>query len=106
MSKIHTISYDKRVRLFWLLATISALSLFIYIYAVNAIARNIATRQDLEEQIAQTSANFDSLEFAFIELGNNITIELAYQQGFQEAKSPLYIPRHRPQSLSFNTANH
>ena len=51
------------------------------------------------------SAHFDSLEFAYIELRNNVTLELAYQRGFKEAKSPLYISRTRPQALSFNTSS-
>ncbi|MDP3875337.1 MAG: hypothetical protein Q8Q22_02360 [bacterium] len=102
-NKTRTISYDQRVRFFWALVAISMLSLFIYIYAVNATARNIAIRQDLEKQMANMSANLNSLEFAYIELRNNITIELAYDHGFREAKSPLYVSRARPASLSFNT---
>ncbi len=105
MRKTKIISYDQRVCFFWLLAAVSIISFFVYIYAINAIARNIAVKQGLERQIANMSANFESLEFAYIELRNNVTVELAYQRGFQEARSLLYIPRARPQSLSFNTSN-
>ena len=105
MQKTQIISYDKRVQLFWALVTISILSILIYIYAVNVIARNIALKQHLEKQIADMSANFDSLEFAYIELRNNVTLELAYQRGFKEVKSPLYVSRARPQALSFNTSS-
>lgn len=97
--------YDYRVRFFWVLAIVSILSVFIYIYAINAISRNIAVRQNLEKQIASASANLDSLEFAYIELKNSVTIELAYQYGFQEVKNPLYVSRAHPASLSFNTLN-
>lgn len=103
MQKTNIISYDRRVYLFWILVFISTISLFTYIYAVNAIARNIAIKQDLEKQITNISNDFNSLEFAYIELRNNVTMELAYQHGFQEVKSPLYISRINPQSLSFNT---
>lgn len=82
---------------------VSMLSLFIYIYAVNVTARNIVVRQDLERQMANISVNLNSLEFDYIELKNNVTIELAYDHGFREAKSPLYVSRTRPASLSFNT---
>ena len=105
MQNIKIISYDQRVRLFWALVAISILSLFVYIYAVNAIARNIVVKQDLEKQIANISNNFNTLEFTYIELRNNVTMELAYQHGFQEVKSPLYVSRAHPQSLSFNTSN-
>lgn len=95
--------YHSRVRFFWVLVAISILSLSVYVYAINTIARNIATRQDLEGQIVKMRAGLDSLEFAFIELKNNITIELAYDYGFKEVKTPLYVSRARPASLSFNT---
>src|SRR3989344_8797116 len=104
MQKTQIISYDKRVQLFWALIIISMLSISIYIYAVNAIARNIALKQDLEKQTANMLANFDSLEFAYIELRNNVTLELAYQRGFKVVKSPLYVSRTRPKALSFNTS--
>lgn len=97
--------YEHRVRFFWVLVIVSLLSLCIYIYTINALARNIALRQDLERQIAEISINLDSLEFAYIELRNNVTMELAYYYGFREAKSPLYVSRIRNAPLSFNTFN-
>ncbi len=103
MNRIKTISYDNRVYFFWTMVTVSFLSLFIYIYAVNATARNIVTRQGLEKQIASASANLNSLEFAYIELKNDVTIELAYLYGFKEVKNPLYVSRTNSTSLSYNT---
>ncbi|MDO8590188.1 MAG: hypothetical protein Q7R69_02855 [bacterium] len=101
--KTKTISYDHRARVFWILVAISILSLFAYIYAIHATARNIATRQNLERQMAKISANLGSLEFDYIELKNNVSLELAYQHGFREAKKPLYVSRTSVTSLSFNT---
>ena len=98
-----TIAYDDRARFFWILVAISIISLCIYFYAIQATARNIAIRQDLERQIAKASTNLDSLEFAYIELKNNVTMELAYSYGFQEVRSPLYVSRIPSGSLSFNT---
>ncbi|MDO8729170.1 MAG: hypothetical protein Q7K26_04800 [bacterium] len=102
-NKIRTNLYNQRVRLFWVLVSISILSLFVYIYAINAIARNVAVSQDLEKKMTNISTNFNSLEFKFIELRNKVTMELAYQHGFQEVKYPLYISKTRSSSLSFNT---
>lgn len=82
---------------------VSILSLCIYIYAINTTARNVASRQDLERQIADLSVRLDSLEFAYIGLKNNVTIDLAYQYGFREARKPLYVSRIQTASLSFNT---
>ena len=100
---VAVISYPHRARLFLVLATISALSLFVYIYAINATTRNTAIRQSLEREIASLSADLDSLEFTYIQLKNNVTIELAYSYGFKEVKDPLYISRVPETSLSFNT---
>ena len=96
-------SMSFRARYFLVLAGLSLASLLCYMYAINITARNIALAQDLEAKIRETSANLNSLEFAYIELRNNVTLELAYQYGFQEVKNPLYVERTRPASLSFNT---
>lgn len=101
--KIKTISYDHRASLFWFLVATALLSLLIYIYSINTIARNIAVRQNLEEKITQTTANLATLEFNYIELKNNVTIELAQSHGFKEVKDPLYVSRSPSASLSFNT---
>lgn len=103
IKKTRTISYDHRARLFWILMMVSVLSLLAYIYAIHATARNIATRQNLERQMAKISTNLGSLEFSYIELKNSVTLELAYQHGFREVKSPLYVSRARTAPLSFNT---
>ena len=102
-NKTRTISYDNRVKFFWTLVAISVLSLSFYIYAINATAKNIALRQDLERQVVKISTNLDSLEFGYIELKNNVTLELAYLYGFKEVRSPLYVSRSNTASLSFNT---
>lgn len=102
---IKTISYDNRVRLFWTLTALSLLSLFVYIVAIGVTTRSVALRQNLERQSAKVSANLDALEFAYIELKNNVTIELAHERGFKEIKDPLYVSRRAGSSLSFNTIN-
>jgi hypothetical protein len=102
-NRTRIISYDNRVRFFWTMVTVSILSLFIYVYAVNTTTRNIVTRQALERQVANTSANLNSLEFAYIELKNSVTMELAYFHGFKEVKNPLYVSRTNRASLSYNT---
>ena len=71
---VRAMSFDGRVRFFWALITISTLSFVVYVYAINSTARNIALRQDLEKNIAEISVNLNSLEFAYIELKNNVTI--------------------------------
>lgn len=84
---------------------ISVLSLFAYIYGINATARNIALRGNLESQVIESSANLGALEFAYIQLKNDISLELAYALGFKEANNPLYVSRNKDASLTLNTEN-
>ncbi len=105
INKIKTISYQDRVRFFWIMSAISILSLFVYIYAINVTTRNAALGQNLERQMGRAGAELDSLEFAYIKLKNNVTLELAYERGFKETKNPLYVSRRPNTSLSFNTLN-
>ena len=99
------ISYENRLRVFWGLVTISIVSLLAYMYAINITARNIAHRASLEREITLISTGLDALEFEFIELRNNVTLELAYEKGFKEEKSPLFVSRSKAASLSFNSVS-
>ena len=96
------ISYDYRVHFFWVMMTVSIVALCTYIYAINATARHVAERQALEKHISTISLKLDSLEFAYIELRNNVTLEMAYAQGFKEEKSPLFVSRDTRGSLTYN----
>ena len=102
MIKARTITYTHRAYFFWALTAISILSLILYIYAINATARNIAHGQKFERQIAQIGNNLDSLEFTYIGIKNNVTLELAHQYGFKEVRNPLFVSRSSNNSLSFN----
>jgi hypothetical protein len=102
MNKSKIISYDSRLHFFWVLVGVSMFSLALYVYAINGTTRNIAKRQALEHQIDLTAVKLETLEFAYIELRNAITMELAYQYGFREAKNPLYVSRSAAPALSYS----
>ncbi|MEK7227405.1 MAG: hypothetical protein AAB641_00755 [Patescibacteria group bacterium] len=97
-----TISLEDRRRFFWFLAGICFFALVLYIYAIEATARNIAMRANLEMRVAEAEGKLSSLEFAYIELKNNVSIELARLYGFEEVKRPLYISRSKDNSLTLN----
>ncbi|MEX0919446.1 MAG: hypothetical protein WDZ64_01695 [Parcubacteria group bacterium] len=99
------IGHQYRVYLFWSLVTVATMSLSIYIYAVNTTAKNIAVRQNLERQASEIATELGTMEFTYIDLKNNVTIEIASLHGFKEEKNPLYISRHLSNSLSLNTSN-
>lgn len=98
------LSYDNRQRFFWTLASACLLSLGLYIYAVNATAHNVAMRAALETEASSLNANLATLEFRYISLKNEVTLETARQYGFTEVKEPTYVSREASaSSLSFNT---
>lgn len=97
------ISLEDRQRFFWFLVSVSLGALLVYVYAVSAAAHHIAVRQNLEREVAETSAHLSSLEFAAIGLKNSVTIETAREYGFAEAKEPLYVSRNTSETLTLNT---
>ena len=103
--RTRAISYEDRQRFFWFMAGLSLLSLGVYFYAINATARNIALRANLENRVTEAENSLSGLEFHYIELKNSVSMELAYQYGFQEVQNPLYISRGRENALTLNTVN-
>ena len=99
------ISYDTRAKIFFALVTVLAVAFATYIYAINAAARNIASSQAIETEVNNMSRDLDSLEFAYIEMRNNVTIDTAYEKGYKEERSPLFVSRNKSASLTFNTIN-
>ncbi len=102
MDKIKTISYDSRRYLFYILALMATASLVIYVYAVNSIARNVAVVENLEGEVAEMVVELSSLEFQYISLKNEITLQLAEQYGFKEARNPVYVSRSVGTALTWN----
>lgn len=102
MSKAKAISYDNRANIFWFIVSLSLLSLFVYFYAIHSIARSTAMRQNLEAQVVDAAGRIGTLEFAYIELKNNITSEVAESYGFKEARKPLYVSRTTGSALTLN----
>ncbi len=100
--KIRTsvISYDFRVKVFWSLCILSLASIILYIYAINTTARHIASRQIIERELIELNHSVQALEFSYIKLTNNVTLENAYERGFKEEKSPLFVSRTKARALT------
>ena len=98
------LSYESRTSFFWSLISLSAFSLIAYIYAINATAHHIAVRENLEEKVSNIESELGSLEFAYIDLKNNVSIDTARELGFKEVSKPLYVSRQaQAGSLTLNT---
>ncbi len=101
--RAQALSYENRAKTFWVLSAICLCSFISYIYAVNATARYVAQRSALEQEAADLHADLATLEFQYIAMTSDITLETAAQYGFTEVREPLYVAKDGAPALSFNT---
>jgi hypothetical protein len=99
------ISYEARAKVFWTLILIVVITLGLYIYSVSTTIRNTAARQILETKVSHLNADLGLLEFAYIEKRNEVSLELAYEYGFIEARNPIYVSRTPGSALTMNTSH-
>ncbi len=85
--------YEHQMRVFWFMVSVCLFSLLSYVYAIYATSHNIAVLENLETKVLEIEGKLGSLEFAYIALKNNISMELAHSYGFKEVKNPLYVYR-------------
>jgi hypothetical protein len=103
--KTKTISYDTRFRVFWFLVFVFVVSIVVYIVAVRNTIGNTITRARLEATTNSLATAVGDMEFKYISLENNISLKLAYDKGFQNVTSPIYISRANSRALSMNTSS-
>ena len=104
-AKTLALSLETRERIFMILLSFSLLSIGTYIYAVNATAHHVAERASLEGQSAELTTELATLEFQYIDLRGQVTLDTAKGLGFAEVKNPVYVSKNGANSLSFNTVN-
>jgi hypothetical protein len=73
------------VTLFWSLLSVLILLVGAYGYMVNKTVWNAFNKDGAEEQIFALNSQLGDLEFQYMSLSNNISIEKAYELGFQNA---------------------
>ncbi|MFT5179834.1 MAG: hypothetical protein ACI9GH_000218 [Candidatus Paceibacteria bacterium] len=80
-------------RIFWGLIISIVLSMFLYIYFVNAAIFNAAERQHVQESIIEIKSSISALELQFIDKTRNITMEYANSMGFTEIEPLVFVER-------------
>lgn len=73
------------VTLFWSLLSILILLVGVYGYMVNKTVWNAFNKDQAEEQIVALNSKLGDLEFQYMSLSNDVSIEKAYELGFQNA---------------------
>ncbi len=73
-----------------------------YVWAVRATISNTILRANLELTTINLAIEVGELEFKYISLGNDVSLQVAYERGFKNVTEPLYISRSATRSLSMN----
>jgi hypothetical protein len=100
--KTLTITLDNKAKIFWTLVSLCFVSSILYIYAVSSTVSNTVTRQALEREVGTMAARIGEMEFTYIGEKNSVSLPLAYEHGFKDVSSPIYISRTKASSLSVN----
>jgi len=80
-NQIEKIEYREKM-IFWNLFFVFVLLLLSYGFLINKTILNAVAKQDLQRQISSLNSNVDSLEFTYLSMENNITVDLALSKGF------------------------
>ncbi|MES2436835.1 MAG: hypothetical protein V4519_02390 [Patescibacteria group bacterium] len=88
--------------LFFVLASCLVTVFAVYAFMVNKTIMNVVAREDLEQEIANLSSTIGELEFKYMSVKSKVTLDLAYEKGFQDAVPSQFVSRTGP-ALSYNT---
>lgn len=78
---------------YWFLAAVLAVSFALYAMFVQQTIRNVVARQALETEMSVLTTRIGELEFKYISMKNDVTIERAYQLGFHDVKETRFVSR-------------
>jgi len=99
IEKVLQINNQKTI--FWSLLGILLISIGFYMYFINATVHNIVARQNLEAEAGALTLSIGKQEFAYIQAKNGVTLEMAYNMGFEDVKEKTYISRNSVSQVSF-----
>ncbi len=88
----------------WLLVLANIALASSYTYGVNHTVFNVVATDKAEKTLSANNAAIADLESKYISLTNNLTLDFALTQGYQDASShQIYVPgKASLTSLSFN----
>lgn len=86
--------------LFFFLAAAFLFLVSLYIYLVHKTVMNVVAEGNDQSAISSLSSTTGTMEFQYITLKNTITLDLAYQKGFQDTSPTKFISG--DQTLTYN----
>lgn len=78
---------------FWLLAAVLIASFVLYSVFVQRTIRNVVERQHLETEMSVLNSRIGELEFKYISMRNNVTIDMAYAKGFKDVAQTKFVSK-------------
>lgn len=81
----------KKKILFWFSSCLFVLSFGFYIYSVNATAWNGVQWEKTEEKARVITSVIGELEAEYFARKKDITLSLAYERGFQDTRSIVFL---------------
>lgn len=82
---------ERRKQFFWLFAGLLFAFVSLYVYLVNTAAVNAARWRETEQKISSSAAAVGELETSYLSLKQGVTLSLAYQKGFEDARAVRFI---------------
>ncbi len=91
--RIRTLVVTDERAYYWILLSIILLSFALYVVFVNQTVRNVVKRQELQTNISALTTHIGELEFKYISMKNDVTIDKAYAMGFKDVAETKFESR-------------
>jgi hypothetical protein len=88
--QIKNLEYREK-SIIWSLFSVFVLLLVSYGFFVSSSMANAVKRQDLSKQNISLNSEINSMEFAYLEAKNSITMELAMKEGFVASNNEKFV---------------
>lgn len=92
-AKVRTLAVTDERAYYWILLGILVFSFVLYVVYVNQTVRNVVRRQQLDREISSLNARIGELEFKYISMKNDVTIDKAYAMGFRDVAETKFESR-------------
>ena len=77
------------ITLFWSMLSVLIVLVGFYGYMVNKTVWNAFNKDKAEAEVVSLNSKLGDLEFQYMSMSNNISIEKAYELGFKNASSSM-----------------
>lgn len=100
--KSKAIAVSEERATYWLLVVAIVSSFVIYSILVNKTIHNVVGRQELDIEMSALTSRLSELEFEYISMQNELTIDKAYALGFKEVSAPKFVSRKSFSQVTLN----